>query len=284
MIEQLIKQSFNRAAKTYKASSIIQQEIGQQLIERLQYYTISPKRILDLGAGASDFAELLKKRYPKSEVIACDFAENMLREHKPKRFKKTLRLCANARQLPFADNSIDLIFSNQMMEWIPNLQVLFQELNRVLRKDGLLLFSGLGPDTFSELKRAWQSVDDLPHVHNFVDFHDVGDDLLRAGFSMPVLDTEEICLQYGSLKALLKELRGQGIRNLSPNRFKGLTSRGRWQRFELAFNALKTKHGKSPLSYEVFYAQAFKGLKKRAPTEQTFSLEQLKNSVKKENN
>lgn len=279
MHEQFVKKSFTQAALTYCEASFIQQEIGSALFKRLQYYTLEPKRILDLGAGISSFSRDLKKRYPKAEVIACDFSHSMLKENKPKRFLGHKRLCANAKALPLTDDSIDLIFANQMVEWCVDLNGLFKELNRVLRVDGLLLFSSLGPDTFSEFRTAWQSIDNTVHVHSFVDFHDLGDELVRTGFSMPVLDCEEIGLQYSSFEALIKELRAQGVKNISAERFRGLTTPRTWQKMVNAYESFKTSDGKVPLSYEVIYGQAFKGKKREAPSEHTFSLDKLKKTT-----
>ncbi|CAG0911939.1 unnamed protein product, partial [Cyprideis torosa] len=182
------------AAARYDAAAALQQEVANRLLGRLDYIRHQPATVVDLGAGTGYCSERLLKRYPKSRLLAMDFAEGML-ERARKRgrlLRRPLPVCGDARALPVADDSVDLLFSSLMLQWCHPVDEYFGEFNRVLRPGGLLMFSTFGPDTLRELKSAWGEVDKAVHVHNFLDMHDLGDAMVRSGLADPVVDAERI--------------------------------------------------------------------------------------------
>ena len=80
-----------------------------------------------------------------------------------------LKVCADSYQLPLKSNSVDFVVSNLMMQWCSDLKTLFYECHRVLKPQGLILFTTFGPETLKELKRSWSVVDSSPHVNEFID-------------------------------------------------------------------------------------------------------------------
>jgi len=111
-----------------------------------------------------------------------------------------------------------------LLPWVFDAEHLMAEINRLLMDDGAFFLSTAGPDTLIELRHAWSSVDDCLHVNAFMDMHDLGDLLVGAGITDPVLDTERITVSYPTLSALLKDLIGLGFINVLGGRRKGLTS------------------------------------------------------------
>ena len=107
-----------------------------------------------------------------------------------------------------------------MMQWCETLAV-FREFRRILKPEGLLMFSSFGPDTLRELREAWRTVDDQPHVIDFLDMHDLGDMLMQAGFLEPVMDVDRHTLTYSNVIGLLRDLHGIGSRNISARRQRG---------------------------------------------------------------
>ena len=187
-----IKQSFERAAQTYDAAAALQREVCDRLAERLDYVKLAPARVLDLGCGTGQGVELLRGRYRNAHCLGLDLAESMLRATAARFgwWRRPSLLCASADRLPLADASVDLVFSSMTFQWCPDLDRLFAEIRRVLRPEGLLLFSTCGPDSLAELRQAWAQVDGYTHTSRFVDMHDVGDAMVRAGLADPVLDVE----------------------------------------------------------------------------------------------
>lgn len=258
-----VRASFDRAAGSYDAAAILQQEIRTRMLERLELVKIAPQVILDAGCGTGHASVALGKRYSGGSVISLDLALGMLQQtlaHYPllKRIlgsKRPVALCADIEQLPLSDNSVDLIWSNVAIQWCNNLDQAFGEMARVLRTDGLLMFSTFGPDTLRELRVA--SGNEHVHVSRFIDMHDIGDALVRAGFADPVLDVERFVLTYDDVMAVMRDLKAIGANNAAAGRARGLLGRGFLARLTAAYEQFRHE-GKLPATYEVIYGHAWK--------------------------
>ena len=230
--KRLVAAAFNAAAKRYDRHAVLQSTVRERLLERLDVIRIDPGRVLDVGAGTGAASRALAKKYRQAEVIGVDLAFEMLQVGRDRRLLRRARrqdVCADAEALPFTHASAELVFSNLTMQWCNELDAVMQECQRVLRPGGLLLFSTLGPDTLSELRASWAQVDDHTHVNVFIDMHDVGDALIRAGFGGPVMDVENITLTYATVEDLLRDLKAIGAHNVTAARARGLTGkRGAW--------------------------------------------------------
>lgn len=261
ILRKEISKVFNQHAEEYELTAKVQQEIGQRLLERLQYLNMSPKRILDLGCGPGFFSRELARRYPKAQIVGLDLAEVMLMQAQKKQgfWRKWSLVAADMQQMPFITGSFDLVFSNQVIHWGEDLTQIFRELNRIMNTNACLMFSTLGPDTFKELKKAWINVHHFAHVNEFPDMHDVGDSLMSEHFLQPVMDMELLEVHYKTLPELLKSLKAQGVKNINSARNKGLTGKHSWNEFNQNYACMQTDQGKYPLTYEVVYGHAWKG-------------------------
>ena len=251
--------SFDRAARDYDAAAFLQKEVGERLLERLDLMANTPARVLDIGCGTGRPTRDLVRRYPKSQVIGVDLAPSMLqvaRGHQPWFGAKARWICAEATQLPLADASCDLLYASLLLQWCEDLDATLLEWRRLLKPHGLLLFSTLGPDTLKELRVAWSSVDEFNHVNRFLDMHDVGDALIRAGFVEPVMDVEHLTLTYADAPALMRDLKSIGAHNVTAGRRRGLMGRGRLAAFSTAYERFRHE-GRLPATYEVVYGTAW---------------------------
>ncbi|MEO7051837.1 MAG: malonyl-ACP O-methyltransferase BioC [Rhodanobacter sp.] len=256
--QRQVRRNFARAAFTYEKHDALQREVQTHLLERLTFYVGTPQRVLDVGAGTGRGSALLKRRYPKAEVIAVDLAQPMLRaakQHSGWR-KSFARVCAEASMLPLPDHSIDVLHSNLCFQWIDDLATLFGECMRVLRPGGLMVFSSYGPDTLMELRAAWAQADQQAHVGRFLDMHDVGDAMLASGLRDPVLDVFRYTLTYSEPRKLLDDLRGLGSTNADRARARGLTGKHHYQRMLQAYEAMRVD-GLVPATWEVVSAHAW---------------------------
>ncbi len=251
------RSAFERAVGTYDASAVLQREIAQRLLARLELIKLVPRRILDLGCGTGYCTRALARRYRRSEIVAADVAYAMTAAARRRRrwFSRQRFLCADAEALPLRDDSIDMLVSNLTLQWCDPDAVL-RECARVLRPGGVLMLSSFGPDTLRELRAAWRAVDEQPHVHTFVDMHDLGDALMRAGFAGPVMDVEHFTLSYPEVLALLRDLKDLGAHNVARSRHRGLTGKGRFARFKSAYES-QAGDGRICASYEVVYGHAW---------------------------
>lgn len=252
-----VRRSFDRASATYDASAVLQREIRSLLLERLDLTALTPQVVLDAGAGTGAACRALKTRYPKARVLALDSALGMLRGAAARRswFRPFFNVVADAARLPLADGSVDLVLSNFMLPWCEP-DAVFAEFRRVLAPRGFLTFSSLGPDTLKELREAWAEVDSHSRVLQFIDMHDLGDALVRAGFIEPVLDVERYTLEYADVRALAQDLKAVGARNATAGRLKGLTGPRTFARMEAAYEVHR-RAGRLPATYEVVFGQAW---------------------------
>ena len=256
--KSMARRSFEAAAASYDQAAVLQREVGSRLLERLDFMKIKPTRILDLGTGTGQCLAGLFARFRSAEVVALDIARSMLLQARKRGrwLRRPLCVCGDAERLPFADCRFDLVFSNLTLQWCTDLEAAFCELQRVLRPGGLLLFTTLGPDTLRELRDSWRSVDEYPHVNAFLDMHDVGDGLLKARFSDPVVDVERLILTYPDAWKLMRELKQLGAHNVAVGRARGLTGKAHMQRLVEAYEQYR-RDGLLPASYEVVHGHAW---------------------------
>ncbi len=255
-----LRRNFGRAAISYAQVAVLQQEVETRLIEQLGFLEDrQPTRILDLGCGPGRASGLMKKRWSKAQVIAIDAALPMLKEvPKQTRFWRPIkRVCADVSQLPIIDASVDVIFSNLCLQWVNDLPATLAEFRRVLKPDGLLLFSTFGPDTLLELREAyWQAGEKNPPLSPFAAIQQIGDAMLAAGFKNPVLDRELYQLTYSDVRTLMKELKAIGATDARPQRSRGMGSKTRLQNMTAAYEKLRY-NDVLPSTWEVVTAMAW---------------------------
>jgi malonyl-CoA O-methyltransferase len=255
-----VRRAFDRASATYAQAAIVQGEIRTRLLERLDVVKLQPERVLDLGAATGASSRALKSRYPKSLVLALDLSEGMLQQAAREQsfLRRFNRLAGDAHRLPLRAASIDLVFSNLMLAWCNDVDAVFREAARVLRPNGLFMFTTLGPDTLREVREVFAQLDSHTHVHRFIDMHDLGDALMRTGFAEPVMDTERLVVTYPTASALFTELKRTGASNVTHGRSKGLLGRASFETAERTFEA-RRRDGVIRITLEVVYGHAWRG-------------------------
>jgi len=279
-----VRRSFDRAAATYDAAAVLQTEVRALLLDRLELTALEPRLVIDAGAGTGHASRALKRRFPAAHVIALDFALDMLRAAARQQmwFRRFVRVCADAARLPLADGSVDLILSNCMLPW-SDPDAVFAEFRRILAPRGLLSFTSFGPDTLRELRAAWAQVDARSHVLRFIDMHDLGDALVRAGFAAPVLDVERFTMTYSDVRRLAADLKAVGGRNATAGRLRGLTGPRRFAAMEAAYE-IHRRQGRLPATYEVVFGQAWAPAAagaRAAGEERRVPLDQVKRQLQK---
>lgn len=255
-----VRRAFDSAADTYDDHAALQRLVVDNLLDSLDIIRIEPRTILDIGAGTGYCARGLTRRFRSSSVLLLDLSAPMLaaaRTQAPRWRSRERYVCADGEALPLADASVDFVFSSLTFQWCNDLDALFAECHRVLKPKGLLQFSSLGPDTLCELRDAWAAVDDRPRINQFIDMHDIGDALIRAGFASPVLECDVMTVTYDDVFSVMRDLRGIGAVNSLQGRRRGLSTAallkqmaGHYERFRSA--------GKLPATYEVVYAHAWR--------------------------
>jgi malonyl-CoA O-methyltransferase len=192
----------NLSAAEYIESSALASLVNENMVSRLELVTLQPKVILDAGSGPGQGSALLKQCYPDAQIIAVDSANGMLQSLRQTQSSDVFAVQADALRLPLRNHSVDLIYANLLLPWCHDWDALFKEWRRVLSVEGLLIFTCFGLDTLPELQD-----------NNWIrkDMHEIGDTLVQAKFSDPVMDVEYLTVTYREREKMLKELYGSGM-------------------------------------------------------------------------
>jgi malonyl-CoA O-methyltransferase len=259
-----VRRAFDRAAENYEQFAVLQNEVCNRLLEKLEIVKIMPQLILDAGAGTGAAIPTLFDRYKKAQVVALDLSENMLNQSSRHGgfFRSPHLVCADIEQLPFSDNVFDLVFSSLSMQWCNDLNAALLEAKRVLKPGGLFVFATFGPDTLKELRQSWGKVDKVNHVNQFIDMHDIGDALLFDGFAEPVMEAEIMTVTYESADQIMHDLKAIGANVTADTQQKksagkGLTGKSVLQNVRENYEQFR-QQGLLPATYEIIYGHAWK--------------------------
>jgi malonyl-CoA O-methyltransferase len=283
-----LRRIFDRRAATFGDVAFLPREIAQRMRERLDYIVVSPASVLDAGCGAGDDLPALRERFPDAPVFGADLSHAMLaratqrdaadtswRRWLPASLGKALgargpRVAqADFSALPFAAGAFDFIWSNLALHWHSRPDLVFPEWQRVLKVNGLLMFSTLGPDTLRELRGAYAQVEAAhgvatrAHVIDFVDMHDLGDMLVESGFEIPVMDQEALTITYQSPESLLADVRRWGaypFERGGEQPHGSMTARRLRAALLAALDARRRADGTIALTFEVIYGHAWKAV------------------------
>lgn len=272
-----VRRLFSKPEKIL-GSDFLRREIANRMREKLELVKIQPERVLDAGCGEGADLFQLQRAFPQAHVLGADASPQMLAaalqnqraavgsvgrllaKWTPSALRRAQNeglACADFARLPLAANAVDLVWSNLALHWHPQPDLVFAEWRRVLRTEGLLMFSCFGPDTLVELRQAFAGIDQLPHTLPFVDMHDFGDMLVNAGFSTPVMDMEKITLTYESMDKLIADVRALGGNPLLTRRT-GLLGRRAWKNLCDTFDKMRADNSRVALTFEIIYGHAFR--------------------------
>ncbi|SEI54793.1 methyltransferase domain-containing protein [Paraburkholderia diazotrophica] len=285
-----IRKIFDRRAATFDDVAFLPREIAQRMRERLDYIKVNPAQVLDAGCGAGDDLPSLRERFPEAPVFGTDLSQAMLaravrhdatdtswRRFLPASLGKALgsrgpRFAqADFSALPFVSGAFEFIWSNLALHWHSRPDLVFPEWQRVLKVNGLLMFSTLGPDTLKELRGAYAEIEAAhgvnthKHVIDFVDMHDLGDMLVESGFEIPVMDQETLTITYKSPESLLADVRRWGAYPSRREGLPGVASRRMHKALLAALEARRRVDGTIPLTFEVIYGHAWKAVPRTTP-------------------
>jgi malonyl-CoA O-methyltransferase len=262
-------------------------EIARRMGEKLELILLQPERVIDwwsaLGAGGA----LLASAYPKAQQLRVEPDAGWVersRTQAQRPWWTAARWTGGEVGVALESDEIapgaGLVWANMMLHAVVDPVALIERWHGLLRVDGFVMFSCLGPGTLRELRTLYARLGWPAPTPGFVDMHDLGDMLVRAGFADPVMDQETLTLRWPSPTALLTELRALGG-NAAPDRAPGLRT-PRWRaRLERELQALAAPDGSIGLSFEVAYGHAFKAAPRaRAGEATTVSLDEMRKMVR----
>lgn len=246
-----VAESFGRAAGSYDKVAYFQRNVGYRLLELIpqdRLSAINSTRV-DLGCGTGYFTPKLQHR--GCHIVGLDLSEGMINHAREHRAGDIQWLVGDAEVLPFADNSVDLIYSSLAIQWCSSYQTLFKEIYRVLKPSGMFAFSTLLDGTLKELEASWQSVDSYRHVNAFSSDRDINGASEAAGFSQLSNVQYTDILSFDTVKTLTRELKMLGAHNVNEGRPLKVTGRERVLKFKQAYETYRRTDGSLPATYEV---------------------------------
>ncbi|HEY4892304.1 MAG TPA: methyltransferase domain-containing protein, partial [Reyranella sp.] len=209
---------------------------------------------LDLGSHGDEIALALGDRKTVGCLVRADLGEGFARR------ARGPALVADEESLPFAAHSFDLVVSAMDLHWVNDLPGTLIQIGRILKPDGLLLGAMLGGATLWQLRQALAAAESeiegglSPRVSPFADLRDAAGLLQRAGFALPVADSETIEVEYESALALMRELGAMGESNLVIERRRGLARRATLLRAaEIYGERFALPSGRVAASFEVLF-------------------------------
>ena len=252
-----MQRRFDRIASHFDDADFVHRVTFDELLQRLLPVKIQPRKILDLGCATGTGSKQLARRFRGSHLVSLDASFAMLQRVRQRRsfLSRPTVLQGDAAQIPLKDQSVDLVFANMLLPWVDDLPACLLEVTRVLRKDGLFAFATFGPDSLSEIREAWHSIDEDWHVNAYPDMHDIGDALVRAGLRDPVLDVDHLTVTYHDTDALYRDLSSAGARNCLFGRRRSLTGKLRFKAMDELLVARMTDNVLS-LRLELVYGHA----------------------------
>ena len=243
-----IAKSFGSASKSYDVSSRLQRYTGKHLMSLLPNRT--DITIVDLGSGTGFFTDILASKY--QQTIGVDISNKMLTFAQENRSKEISWLEADAYHLPLKDNSIDVIYSNLVIQWCDHLDIIVKEILRVLKPGGLFIFSTLLDGTLHELKSSWAQVDDEKHVIDFKTPEYMESVFDNGSCKLLEHKTKNLVLEYQNGMHLARELKGLGANHVAKEKGKGLAGKDKWNKMTSSYQDFQEPSGIYPATYSVY--------------------------------
>jgi malonyl-CoA O-methyltransferase len=262
-----VRRAFSRQAGLYEQSADLQRESAERLDFTLSLGEAAPGMVLDIGSGTGFLTSLAAKRWPDAQIFCCDMAHGMNLVAREKLEGCNARvLTGDAEELPYRDNSFDMVISNLAYQWVNSFPKAFREVMRTLRPGGEFVLATFGRRTLQELREAYtEAYLDLKgaeprHFHRFPAVHHLGDGLAKLGFEDATVNVDRIREFYSTPVELLRSLKNIGAGNAVNDPSTGAASRKVLRRMEEIYSRRFSEGGEIYATFEILFAR---GVKKR---------------------
>ncbi len=252
---RIVQMHRDRAARKFGEYDFLMREIGDRLADRLADVARDFPLALDLGCRKGVLGTLLASRGKVGTMIHADLSPAMA-----KAVSNAPAVAADEEVLPFQESRFDLVASLLSLHWVNDLPGALVQINRTLKPDGLFVAAMFGGETLRELRQSLMDAEMetdggvSPRVSPFADLRDAAGLLQRAGFALPVADSDTLTVTYSDPFALMRDLRGMGETNAVHHRRKTPTRRATLMRAaQLYHDRHADTDGRIPATFQVLY-------------------------------
>lgn len=243
-----VAQRFDRAASTYDSYAEFQRVVLERLTPLIPCRSV--ESVLDLGTGTGQALSYLSSLQPTLSV-GLDLSMQMLEKARQTSSSTTAFICADAESLPFADQVFELTFSSLAMQWCLNAQALFSELFRVTKPGGFLVFSTLCKGSMPEIEKAWQGIDDAPHINQYRDLAELDDYLVGSRWKIVSSQLATVPMWFKSPEDAIDSLKKVGASLVVAGQNKAMPI-SKWKTFIRQYEQQRESAG-VPLRYQVAF-------------------------------
>ncbi|WP_413698679.1 malonyl-ACP O-methyltransferase BioC [Psychromonas sp. KJ10-10] len=259
--KQAVAESFSKAAKHYDHFAQLQRDVGDQLLNMVikdESHSFAINDIVDLGCGTGYFTEKLSSHFCHSNITCFDLSATMLDQVKKRHINNVTFQQGDIDNLPFHENSLDLIYSNLVVQWSDNLEVCLQQVHKSLKAEGRCYFSTLLNGTLDELTQAWKQVDQNPHTNSFLSLKHIKETLAKVPFSQVNITTERRVLYYENVIEVMRALKGVGANHVHGHHSLQRLGRQILKQLQAGYQPFIDEQGRLKLTYQVCYIEATK--------------------------
>jgi len=245
---QKIRDNFSRSAAHYEKYADIQAKLAQELLEEIIGAGYTANEVLDIGCGTGWLLGELKRFLPQSRLWGLDISLAMARKTKAKIEDV---LAADAAFLPFKDKALDLVLSNAVYQWVPDLEAAFKEAHRILKFGGCFMFNCFGAKTLRELRQCFGIEETFLPQADFI-----REALERAGFSCPEFKARDCSRHFDNLADILSWLKYIGVNRI--NQHQGFLTPSRLAKADHFYRSNFRGNGQVYATFEVISVKAVK--------------------------
>lgn len=249
-----VRRHRDRAAADFPDFAFLHEEVADRLVERVEDTVRDYPLALDLGSHDGAMARRLPGRNGIETVISADLSAALVAQ------APGPAVVADEEFLPIGANTVDLITSNLSLHWVNDLPGALIQARMALKPDGLFVASMLGGETLKELRDCLIAAEVeiegglSPRLSPFAEVRDAGSLMQRAGFAMPVIDSDVITVTYDHPLKLMADLRGMGETNAVAERRKTFSRRATLMTaIGIYFEKYADADGRLPATFQTIY-------------------------------
>lgn len=250
----LLRQRRERIRGDFAGVDFLLERAALEMDERLDMVLRDFPIALDLGAGHGVMVPKLVARQNVGQVMASDHSHALLQD-----LVGVTKIICDEEKLPLKDSSLNLVTSVLSLHFVNDLPGALIQIRRALKPDGLFVAALPGGQTLNELRTAFMMAEEeilggvSPRVAPMADVREYGGLLQRAGFALPVVDSDLVTVTYESPLKLMHELRLMGAGNVLTDRLKKPLSRALVQRVVELYEQQFSVDGRINATFEIIH-------------------------------